>query len=141
VYCVQSWRTVSGRRKIGSAIRFSRCTGGGSATLTNLHLRNAGTGDATRLLANEWGPEVKTVKVYWHVLREGSAFSQGNIPRDAINKQMAVLNQKFAPANIQFSVSIPCYAHPGIEAHLLWLSSICQFCRHVSLMFCLCWHV
>lgn len=66
---------------------------------------HAGAGDETRLLANEWGPKVKTVKVYWHVLREGKGYGEGNIPRDAISKQIAVLNQKFASANIRFSVS------------------------------------
>ena len=66
---------------------------------------HAGTGDQTRLLANEWGPAKKTVNVYWHVLREGKAYSQGNIPRDAINKQIDVLNDRFSPSHVQFNVS------------------------------------
>jgi hypothetical protein len=97
------------------------------AVSVNLQMPHAGSGDATRLLANEWGPQVKTVRVYWHVLREGSAFSQGNIPRAAINKQMAVLNQKFAPSNIQFSVSSSdscCVVHDSpLEWSLLYASS------------------
>lgn len=50
---------------------------------------------------------MKSVTVYWHVIRSGPSYNQGNIPKDAINKQMAVLNQKFAPANISFNVSRP----------------------------------
>lgn len=86
----------------------------------NVLQHRAGAGDETRLLANEWGPQVKSVKVYWHILREGKAYSQGNVPRDAINKQIAVLNQKFAAANIQFSVSA-CVWHT--DSHVLHILS------------------
>lgn len=58
-----------------------------------------------RLLSNTYGPAVKSVTVYWHVIRSGPSYSQGNIPKGAINKQMAVLNQKFAPANISFNLA------------------------------------
>ena len=71
----------------------------------DLHLHHAGSGDETRLLANEFGSEKKTVNVYWHVLKEGGAYSQGNIPMDAINKQIDVLNDRFSPSHIQFNVS------------------------------------
>jgi hypothetical protein len=72
---------------------------------SDLHLHHTGSGDETRLLANEFGSEKKNVNVYWHVLKEGDAYSQGNIPRDAINKQIDVLNDRFSPSHIQFNVS------------------------------------
>ncbi len=59
-----------------------------------------------RLLANTWGPLVKRVNVYWHVIRSGNSPTQGNLSKDQINKQMAVLNQKLGKANIQFDVRL-----------------------------------
>lgn len=49
-----------------------------------------------------YGPLVKKVKVYWHVITNGSKVSQGNLPRAAIMSQMQVLNTKYQKANIRF---------------------------------------
>lgn len=51
-----------------------------------------------------YGPLVKKVKVYWHVITAGSRVSQGNLPRSAIIRQMQVLNRKYQKANIRFIV-------------------------------------
>ncbi len=64
-------------------------------------------GDATmaRLLANEYGPLVKVVPTYWHVMKSGESYDQGNLQYDMLTRQMTVLNRMFNKANIQFKVS------------------------------------
>lgn len=52
----------------------------------------------------DYGPLVKKVKVYWHVITTGPNVSQGNLPRSAIRRQMKVLNKKYQSANIRFIV-------------------------------------
>lgn len=53
----------------------------------------------------KYGPQVKQVNVYWHVIMTGSQVSQGNLPRSAIIRQMKVLNQKYQRANIRFKLA------------------------------------
>lgn len=106
-----------------AAVISRRCRDCVPCALPELHVHDAGTGDETRLLANEWGPAKKTVNVYWHVLKEGDAFSQGNIPRDAINNQIEVLNDRFSPSHVQFNVSLHHCLSPttriNADSHLL----------------------
>lgn len=73
-----------------------------------LSIMRAGNGTTARLLANEYGPLIKIVPTYWHVLRDGMTYNQGNIPLSLISKQMVVLNRVFKKANIQFKVGVFC---------------------------------
>mmetsp|Transcript_11541 Transcript_11541/g.34645 ORF Transcript_11541/g.34645 Transcript_11541/m.34645 type:complete len:373 (+) Transcript_11541:342-1460(+) len=63
----------------------------------------AGASEA-RLLAS-YGPLVKKIKVYWHVIRTGTSYRQGNLSRGQINRQLAKLNQSFKKANIYFMLA------------------------------------
>ncbi len=47
------------------------------------------------------------VNIYWHVIQSGPGYNQGALSSDAINNQIAVLNQKFRKANVHFNVSVP----------------------------------
>ena len=46
-----------------------------------------------------------TVSVYWHVINNGSALSQGNIPDSQITAQIDVLNAAYAPWGWQFQLA------------------------------------
>lgn len=48
---------------------------------------------------------IKNIQVHWHVIRKGDSYSDGNLSRDTIDKQMAVLNQRFEKANFQFTLA------------------------------------
>lgn len=45
-----------------------------------------------------------TINVYWHVINNGSALSNGNIPDQQITDQIAVLNSAFAPTGWSFNL-------------------------------------
>ena len=45
-----------------------------------------------------------TINVYFHVIRSGTAVSQGNVPSSQINEQISVLNSAFAGTGWSFSL-------------------------------------
>ncbi len=47
---------------------------------------------------------VTTIPVAWHVVRSGTGASQGNVPDQMIDDQIAILNAAFANTNFQFNL-------------------------------------
>lgn len=82
------------------AVRFSS-----AARLMNSEDGNNSSGGLGVRGEPNYGPLVKKVNVYWHVIRKSSEISQGNLPQSAIAAQMEVMNQKYQKANIRFNLA------------------------------------
>lgn len=58
-----------------------------------------------RANADEVGPEVIRVPVFFHVITVGDSLEQGNIPQEQIDAQMAVMNEAYAPCGFAFDLA------------------------------------
>ncbi|KAG2014936.1 metalloprotease [Coprinopsis cinerea AmutBmut pab1-1] len=47
----------------------------------------------------------RVINVYWHIIRSGTAVSQGNIPASQITNQINVLNSAFASSDLSFTLA------------------------------------
>ncbi|KAG8684875.1 hypothetical protein FRC09_015094, partial [Ceratobasidium sp. 395] len=61
---------------------------------------------SARRVAPEANASAFTAKipVYWHVIRAGKHFHQGNIPKSQIMDSIAMLNQDYAPVKLTFTL-------------------------------------
>ena len=56
------------------------------------------------MATSDFKTEARVVPTYFHVLRSGTAVSEGNIPDSSLYKQLDVLNADYTPTGISFKL-------------------------------------